>query len=144
MSYSTQADLEAAIDQQTLIGLTDDEMTGAVNATRLLRAISDADGLIDGYLRGRYSVPLQTVPPLVRRLSVVLAIQGLFDRRAHVMGGIPEWVKDRMKIAMDELKALRKGELDLGVEPPPAKSAAIAAEVQGPARQFTEETLKDF
>lgn len=144
MSYAAQADLEAAIDQQALIDLTDDEKTGAINATRLTRALADADAVIDGYLRGRYSVPLATTPPFVRHIAVSLALYGLFERRAHVLGGAPKWVADRFANAKDSLRSIRKGDLDLGVEPPPAASSAIAAEADGPDRLFTADTMKEF
>lgn len=143
MGYAVQADLEAAIDQQKLVELTDDEKTGAVNAGRLARALADADAVIDGYLRGRYAVPLATTPPFVRYIAVSLAIYGLFERRSHLFE-MPEWLKERFKNAKENLRAIRDGKLDLGVDPPPPKGGAIVATTSGPERVFTEETLKDF
>lgn len=156
MAYCSQTDLEAAIDQQTLIDLTDDEQAATVPgdldqaitdnpkiATRLTAAIVDASSTIDGYLRGRYAVPLASTPAFVRKLGKDLALHNLFSRRAHGMD-MPPAIEAKYKAAMDALRSIRDGKLDLGVEPPPAASTAIVADTDGPDRLFTADTLKDY
>lgn len=81
MAYSTLADLKKAIPEANLVQLTDDEDRGSVNESRVTQAIQDADDLIDTYLRGKHTVPLATVPPIIRRYSCVLAIYYLYARR---------------------------------------------------------------
>jgi len=143
MAYCTQTDLEAAAELQLLIDLTDDEKTGSINATRLTRAIVDADATIDGHLRARYSVPLASTPAYIRKLSVDLTLHALYSRRSSQFE-LPQGIRDRYRSAMDALRAMRDGKLDLGVEPPPAASAAIVADVKGPERLCTADTMKDF
>jgi phage gp36-like protein len=81
MAYSTLADLKKAIPERDLIQVTDDEDRGQVNEARVTQAIQDADDLIDSYLRGKHTVPLATVPPIVRRHSIGLSTYYLYSRR---------------------------------------------------------------
>jgi phage gp36-like protein len=144
MAYCTQNDLETALTLTLLVQLTDDEATGAVNATRVAAAIAAADAEIDGALQGRYRVPLSPVPPFVKKLSIDLAHFRLYARRAGTFE-MPPFVRDLWKAALEALKAIREGELDLGIDPPPAASSgASAAKAEGPERVFTDETLEDY
>jgi phage gp36-like protein len=145
MSYCSRADLEKAIEAQVVIDLTDDERAGATNTeieTRVADACARASKRIDGFLRGRYAVPISPVPQMIRAIAVDLAIHRLFSRRPAI--GIPETVRDNWKAAEADLVRISKGELDLGDEPPPAKSSAIVAEADGPDRLFTQDTLKEM
>lgn len=84
MAYATLAELLQRIDERTIIGLTDDAKTGAVDADAVERAFADADTEIDSYIGGRYAVPVDPVPALLQRLSLDLGIEGLYTRRPHV------------------------------------------------------------
>ena len=81
MGYSTQANLQDAITLERLKQLTDDESAGTVNAARCLVAIGAADSLIDSYLRGTRTVPLDPVPERIAQVSVDLATYFLYKRR---------------------------------------------------------------
>lgn len=143
MAYSSQTDLENAFGVTLILDLTDDDGVGKVTADHVTRAIADADALIDAHLRVHYDVPLETTPDLVRKLSKDLAIWNLFQRRASSFE-LPEWLIALHDDTKDTLKTLRRGELDLGVEPPPAASSASTATTDGPDRLFTTTTLEDF
>ena len=144
MAYCALSDLENMVASTLLIELTDDESAGTVNSARIAQAIADADAVVDGHLRVRYSVPLATpVPALIKKLSADLSLFNLFSRRgAHFE--LPQWVRDKNKAAMDMLKAMRDGNMDVGTEPPPASSSAQVATYSGPERLFTADTMKDF
>jgi phage gp36-like protein len=83
MAYCTLADLKKAIPERNLIQVTDDEGAGTVNASRVTQAISDADDIIDTYLRGKHTVPLDVTPfpAIIRRISVDLTIYLVYRRR---------------------------------------------------------------
>lgn len=144
MGYCDQTDIERRIGSALLIELTDDSGAGVVETNALAECISDADGVINGFLRGQYSVPLSTVPDLIKRIATYLTIYYLYDRRASAFGGIPPHVDSNYKSALDWLKSIRSGELDLGIEPPPAVSTAQIAQTDGPDRGFTATTMMDF
>lgn len=114
MPYSTLTDIQDIIKEQFLIQLTDDENTGSVDTAKTDKAIADADELIDGYLRGRYTLPLSPVPGLIRKLSVDIAIFNLYSRRPEG-DSTPELITDRFKSAVDTLKQIQKGVVSLGV-----------------------------
>ena len=74
MAYCVQSDLTEAIHEDVLVDLTDDDNLGVVDASRVERAIADADAEINAYCGVRYSVPFDTTPALIRKLSVDIAL----------------------------------------------------------------------
>lgn len=68
MTYATRTDLEARYGAVELTQRESMLATGAV-----ARALSDADALINGYLAGRYIVPLSPVPDNLSRLACAIA-----------------------------------------------------------------------
>jgi phage gp36-like protein len=143
VAYCIQTDLENAFGATLIVELTDDSGTGSADAARVARAIADADATIDAHLRAHYDVPLATTPDLIRKLSKDLAIFVLYQRRAAAFE-MPEWMLVNHRDAMTMLGLIRKGEVDLGVEPPPAASSAEVATSEGPTRLFTTDTMEDF
>ncbi len=77
-------------------------------------AIAYAGQLIDGYLRGRYTVPLQPVPELVKRLAVDLAVFHLYSRRFEL--DMPQTMVDRRKEIIRLLEQIQQGKVLLGIE----------------------------
>jgi phage gp36-like protein len=156
MAYSTNSDLTARIPDRVIVQLCDDEkltadgdtlaaaiVKNAAIQTRITAAIADADCAVDMYIRKRFSVPVATVPASLAKLSADLAIFGLHNRRQSEFE-VPGSVMANRKAAMDALKAVASGEIDLGVEPQPAASTAVVAATDGEDRIFTAETLEDF
>lgn len=114
MPYCTLADIVNQIPEANIIQLTDDERIGAVNQTRVNMAISTASSLIDGYLRGRYTLPLATVPELIRTIAIDIVIYRLYERRLEL--NMPEAMSDRYKNAVKLLEQIQKGLIKLGIE----------------------------
>jgi len=115
MAYCTLEDLKEKISEEELIELTDDGDTGVIVSSRIDAAIADGDALIDGHCAGRYAVPFDTVPPLVRKWSVEIAIYNLLQRKS----GADE---DRQRDYDNAVKLLGKvqiGKMSLGVQPVP-------------------------
>lgn len=84
MPYSTQADLADAVTEQRLIQLTDDESVGTINDARVVKAIAAADALIDSYIRGNHTVPLNPTTDRIRQVSVDIAVYFLYKRRREM------------------------------------------------------------
>jgi phage gp36-like protein len=110
--YSTLADITDRIPEDNLIQLTDDESLGAVNEARVTAAIGDADVLIDGYLRGRYTLPLDPVPALIKKLSIDIAVFNIYSRKLELE--MPDAMSDRYKNAIKVLEAIQSGKISLG------------------------------
>jgi len=81
MAYSTQADILEQLSEAHLIQLTDDAGAGTVDADVVSRAIADADAEIDSYCATKYDTPFTTVPAVIRKLSVDMAIYNVYARR---------------------------------------------------------------
>lgn len=134
MPYSVLADVLARLPYENLVQLTDDEQAGTVNLSRVMDAIADADALIDGYLRGRHSLPLAIpAPALVRKLSVDLAIYHLYSRRLELV--MPESMLERHKNATKALERIQSGTITL--------TAADKSDIPAPGEYRTQKTASD-
>lgn len=113
MAYLSLQDLELATPAQTLIWLSaDDPVATAPNTAVIAEAMSYADNVIDGYLRGRYTLPLPSVPPILSDIGVSLARHWLYSRRPE--GETPDTVVRMYKGALEMLAGLRDGAITLG------------------------------
>jgi phage gp36-like protein len=110
MSYATQSDLEARFKQQELIELTDEAGAGVVDAAVIAVALADADAEINGYLAGRYTLPLTQTSPELVRLACDITRYKLYDARAT------ELVKARYDDAISKLRDVAKGVASLGID----------------------------
>lgn len=143
MPYCTQADIQNLTQEQTLVQLTDDVRGGAIDPAKVASAILTADEIIEGFLRGRYTVPLTVVPGMILSISRDLAIYELYSRRGE--GGVPENVLKRAENARRMLVDIQKGVISLGVSTPDAQVGGIAlVNKEDSDRDFGPETLAQF
>lgn len=141
MSYSVKADILDQIDEDILIQLTDDEDTGSVDDDKVTKSIADADAEIDGYCGKRYLVPFSTVPNIIRKLSVDIAIYNLYARRK----GAPEELEKRYNNAIRFLKDVAKGLASLGEDDPDGSPAeSHKPDIDQSDRIFTRDKMKGF
>ncbi len=113
--YCTIKNIETQISTATLIQLTSDENQSDIDRVVAEEAIIYASTVIDGYLRGRYSLPLNTRFPLLRVIAMDLAIYRLYSRRMR--NEMPEVIAENYKNAVNHLKDIQKGILTLETEP---------------------------
>ena len=139
MPYATQQNMIDRFAEEELVQLTDRANTGVIDAAVLALALADADVEIDGYLVGRYKLPLGTTPPILTQLACDIARYRLYDDHAT------DHVRKRYEDARGLLQSISKGQVQLGL-PVNGGAAAVAGtpEVSAPTRIFTNETLKDF
>lgn len=115
MSYCTLADILGAIPEQELTQLTDDSIPPVmVNQAVVDQAIAAAETLINGYIGGRYPLPLATVPELVKSITLEIAVYKIYLRRKKKMPS--EAVKAGYDDAMRLLRDIQGGKLSLGVD----------------------------
>ena len=115
MAYSTLEDIWAQSDATDLRQLTDDTGSGTHDEAVVARAIADADEEIDGYLGSRYALPLSSVPGVMRKYSVDIAIYNLHSRRGDAM---PDIRRERYEHAMAFLGMVARGSISLGDNDP--------------------------
>ncbi|MFZ5998055.1 MAG: gp436 family protein [Nitrospirota bacterium] len=137
--YSTLDDIKKLLPAEIIIQLTDDENTGAINQARVDEAISQADAEIDSYCAGKYTVPFTTVPAVVKKISVDIAIYNLYSRKVEE---IPDTRKDRYNNAIRQLKRIADGTITLGIDPAPAPSSE--GEIKTSDRTFTKDKLGGY
>ena len=126
MDYCTIEDIETQTSTPTLIQLTSDDGQEEINRVVALEAILYSSTLIDGYLRGRYSLPLDAHFPLLRILAIDLSIYRLYSRRMrHEM---PEVIQKNYDNAISTLRDIQKGVITLQAENDLLESSNFNAE----------------
>ena len=136
MTYCTIGDIEKQTSSPTLIQLTSDNGQEVVNRVIVDEAILYASTLIDGYLRGRYSLPLDTHFPLLRIIAIDLSIYRLYARRMY--NDIPEVIASAYKNAIATLRDIQKGVIALQSENDTIESSAFS-----PDEHRTNKTIYD-
>ena len=138
MSYCDRSNITAVLSEEDLIQLTDTKGTGAADEAKISKAIVSAGHVIDGYLRGPYTLPLETNPPILADVAADLAIY-----RLHRGRDLPDDVTDSYKNAIATLRAIQKKELllfdvvDTDDETPPSDEIVIVSR----DREFTDDVL---
>lgn len=143
MHYCTRADIGKAIPELTLIQLSNDDPTAELPDESVIEdGIRQAEELVDGYLRGRYDLPLDPVPSVLRDAVVYLTRHWLYQRRPE--GAIPEAVKDSRKDTLKLLESIRDGVVTLGM--PTGEAAPEPGKIRARARrqQFGDDLLERY
>jgi phage gp36-like protein len=114
MPYATLADLIVRTSEDELIQLTDPAHVQVLDEDVVNMALVDASTVIDGYLAGRYPVPLDPVPPILVGYCCDMALARLYR------DAIPEHKQRRADDAVKFLAAVAKGHINLGPKSDPA------------------------
>ncbi|WP_248915859.1 gp436 family protein [Pseudomonas moorei] len=132
MRYCTRTDIGNAIPELTLIQLSNDDPTAmSPNENVIEDGVRQAEELVDGYLRGRYNLPLNPVPTVLRDAVVYLARHWLYQRRPE--GALPDAVKDSRKDTIKLLESIRDGVVTLGM--PGGQAAPEPGEIKVRSRR---------
>lgn len=110
MSYCTRQNLIDRFGEPELIQLTDRNGLGIIDDAVLDQAIADADAEIDGWIAGRYALPLATVPPALVRVACDITRYRLYDQ------AVPDTIKMRYDDVVRFLTKLGEGKITLGLD----------------------------
>lgn len=114
--YCTIDDVRKQIPDATLKMLTQDDPSDPDYSLSIVNdAIADASEKIDAALRGRYPLPLSEPSTLLKSIAVDLVRHQLYMRRPDG-GELPDGVVRSYKTANENLKAVAKGDLSLGIK----------------------------
>lgn len=140
MAYCSQSDLEARFGAQEVADLLDLDNDSSADTNRLSSAQGDADALIDGYLSGRYDLPLDTVPAIIVNLACNIVRYLLCGNNA------PEEVRKRYEDSLKQLKDISNGVISLpSTTTKPETAGGISYDEDAyDNRVFTMDTLSDF
>ena len=121
MAYATVEDMVARFSELEVIQLTDRNQDGLIDEDVAAVALADATAEIDAYL-GRFKRPFTDVPPILKRLCCDIARYRLTAANGVL---ITDEIRNRYKIdVLDLLRAMDKGEVQLGVDDSGAELAA--------------------
>ncbi len=114
MSYITKDDLLDELGEQTLIQLTDNDDTGAIDDAKITKSIQHAQGVCDVYLRTRYTLPVPATP-MVKTINADIAIFHLYKGRTLSDEGVYKVRKNANDDAIRLLTAISHGKAALDV-----------------------------
>lgn len=137
MAYCARTDLTNRFGIE-IAQLIDRDNNSVDDAGVLESAIAGADAIIDGYLSGRYAVPLDPVPQLIKDISCDLSRFRLWGSNA------PEGVAQANDAALALLRDIARGVIILEMPKPEQAPVNAQISISAPDRIFTSETLADF
>ncbi|MBE0378507.1 gp436 family protein [Pseudoalteromonas prydzensis] len=141
MAYATITAMQQRFGERDLIYLSEreDGPVDVINTAVIEQAINDASDVINGYLAGRYELPLVTVPNLLEQFCCDIA------RYKLGTNDVPEHVETRYKDAIKFLMSVAKGELSIGVDAL-GQDAKVqdTATIQSAGSVFAREKTKGF
>ncbi len=129
MSYVTQQQLVDRFGQARLVELTDraEEATGEIGTDVLARAIADTDAMIDGFVAAQYTLPLASVPDILRDVGLTITFYKL-----HV-DTVADKVKEDYEDARRTLEWISTGRVKLNI---------AGAQPEAPAREVSHVSAK--
>lgn len=142
--YLSPEELLAFMPGKSVAQLTnDDPKAEKADMAKVQEAVRAAEELADGYLRGRYALPLSTVPTLLRDVVRTIARFKLYERRPE--SKMPDAVLETYKAAVKTLEQIRSGRITLGVaataEPVPERGEH---RMSAPAAYFSDAMRKAY
>jgi phage gp36-like protein len=136
MRYLTLDDIKLAIPIKTLVALSNDDPRATdISLSVIERAVRASEEMIDANLRGRYNLPLATVPTVITDACIALVRHWLYARRPEG-SELPDAVVRTFNAAMKTLADIRDGKLTIGVPSGQAAPEPGAYKVRAPARRF--------
>jgi len=145
MRYCTVDQLLLSMSERTLIELSNDDVyqTTGVNAPVVAQVIDDAEQLVDGYLSGRYDMPLPIVPTILRQITRAIACHMLYARRPDGRE-LPQAVSDLYRTQIRLLEHIRDGRISLGIPKGPTYPSSGEFKVISRPKLFDRSTLEDY
>lgn len=139
MTYATQADLEDAFGASELVQIADRDGDSLPDPGFLAAVLERADSFIDGYLAGRYALPLDApYPPVIVATACDLARYWLYDDAA------PERVKEAFDAAVAWLKDISAGRALLQLPAATENADVGSPDYTASDRVFSADTLADY
>lgn len=137
MAYATQADIVTRYSEADLLVIADRDNDQVADVDVVARALEDAAAEIDTYVSAKYSLPLPSIPDVLVRLNVDIAVYRLSTDAAQAT----DERRQRYEDAIALLKDISKGVASLGIsEPPPSSNGGAVLISNG--RLFKRGTLR--
>jgi phage gp36-like protein len=116
-----------------------EQSAAAAALASILRALTDADSTVDGYISSRVAVPLSSPPIVVSRLACDLARYFLYDDQ------VTETIQKRYDTAIAFFRDVASGRVSLGIDPgASAQPTGGTVEVIADIPVFGRKSARDF
>lgn len=136
--YLSIAEFVARFGLEETIRATDEEGSGRIGRDKLVQALSSAQAIVDVYISNRYSVPLGTVPEIVKVAIGDMARARLYPR------GAPDGVAEAAKAAEKRVEKIGEGKMPLPAATPLAAAPSSAPVLVSPGRREYPNGLQDY
>lgn len=137
--YCEKQDLINGLSDRAVTAFAKDaaDDTELIIDARIDAAITKACDVTDGYLRGKYALPLANVPGIVKSLAVDLALYFLASRKGIREGTPEENLRVKYEDAVRYLRDIQAGKADIGIPNDEGVSTpSTGATVSAPAKIF--------
>lgn len=136
--YATKQDIIDRYGEDLLLRIADRDNDDTIDDTAVTKALADQADEIDVYLSARCDLPLTTVPGVLKRLNVDMAVYQLAGDE------VQEHQQKRYENAVNLLIRISKGEVKLGLpeESQPEESETMA--VDAADKLFGRDTLAQY
>lgn len=103
--YCSIQDIKDDLTEKVVAQLSNDENPNLVNEEIVSKYISESTQLIDGFLRSRYSLPLEKEHSIIKKVCIDVVKYELYKRRGKVFDNIQNLYKD----GISTLEKIQKG-----------------------------------
>ncbi len=141
-NYISRTDVERRLHRAHDALYTND---GAIDTDLIDADIEEAEGIVDGYLSGRYTVPVSGASTgLLKSLCLALLEELAYTRGANTK--VPDKTKDRADNARAMLSKIAAGTVNLGAATVPAERPGATGSliVEADDTAFTREDLESW
>lgn len=139
MAYAALTDLIAAFGEDEILALADRDDDGVADSTVIASAQSRSQSLIDGYLGGRYGVPVVSPYPVV-----LIGVDADIQRYLLYDNEPPDRVKEAYQFAIAWLRDVATGRVVLALPAPATGTAIGSAGFLAAERLWSPDTLATF
>jgi len=102
--YCTVKDIEDYLSPAVAAQLSNDTNSNVVNKALVQQYINNASDFIDGYLRGRYELPLQNTHSILNDICKRIVKYNLYDRRSKLDDNLKE-LAENAKIVLKDIQS---------------------------------------
>ncbi|MBQ3922301.1 MAG: DUF1320 domain-containing protein [Spirochaetales bacterium] len=141
MAYCDLTDIQKYKDPAVYVQITNDLDGDTVDNGIIDEIVDKSANIIDSYIGGRYPLPLEVIPKIIRNIAIDLTVKFLYDRR---LGEKDEIIEEAYENAIALLKDIRDGKLFIPELETTQEKLVGGYAVKQNNRIFTDEVLESF
>lgn len=139
MPYCSLADLQSRFGDAELLRIADRDRDDEIDTDIVDVALNDATNEIDAYVATRYTVPMNPVPAILKRICADIARYRLYDENPL------DEVESRYKQAITTLRDIANGRASLkDPSAPTTTSSQVEVLKTDCDRVFTQDSMRGF